>query len=31
MVKYNKIYDEEVYKLVNNESKLILEDYMLEL
>lgn len=31
MAKYNKIYDEEVYKLVNNESKLILEDYMLEL
>ena len=31
MTKYNKIYDEEIYKLVNNESKLILEDYMLEL
>ena len=31
MAKYNKIYDEEIYKLVNNESKLILEDYMLEL
>ena len=31
MTKYNKIYDEEIYKLVNNESKLILEDYMLAL
>lgn len=31
MTNYNKIYDEEIYKLVNNESKLILEDYMLEL
>lgn len=31
MAKYNKIYDEEVYKLVNNENKELLEDYTLEL
>ena len=31
MSNYNKIYDEEVYKLVNNENRELLEDYTLEL
>lgn len=31
MVKYNRIYDEEIYKLSNTESKELLNDWILEL
>lgn len=31
MVKYNRIYDEEIYELVNEESRNLVSDYMLEL
>lgn len=31
MTNYNKLYDDEIYKLVNKENKMLLEDYQLEL
>lgn len=31
MTNYNKLYDDEIYKLVNKENKMLLEDYIMEL